>query len=112
MLLRCIPCMPPCCIPSCCMLSLFFAVLSVWLSSFSTASVVSSRASKFGGAFVCARTCGSAGLPGGSGGGFVTAQLINHCAQNAAATILMLVVVVAAVPRWRWWFEPEFFVAH
>src|SRR6266487_6023056 len=59
---------------SCSIFSALSAYASVTLNCFSIASVVSSRARRLRGVLVGARTCGSAGLPGGSGGGFVTAQ--------------------------------------
>src|SRR6266508_7029360 len=93
--------------------SIFSALLayaSVALNCFSIASVVSSRARRLRGVLAGARTCGSAGLPGGSGGGFVAQADKNPATQIEKATqpiiwlrfvlIVLMLVMFVLLRRW------------
>src|SRR5213080_3351531 len=95
---------------SCSIFSALSACAWVALNCFSIASVVSSRARRLRGVLAGARTCGSAGLPGGSGGGFVAQADKNPAAQIEKATqpiiwlrfvlIVLMLVMFVLLRRW------------
>src|SRR5438128_12689520 len=99
----------------CSIFSALSAYASVAFNCFSMSSVVSSRARRLRGVLAGARTFGSAGLPGGSGGGFVAqadknpATQVERRARPIAADtlnllrfalIVLMLVMFVLLRRW------------